>query len=66
MVFLRQFLMFLILVFPYRPMLADLQAAKVDTSRFYLKHDFDVLKYKLEIDLFNCYSAPYSKLFRVC
>jgi aminopeptidase N len=27
------------------------------------KHSFDVIKYTLDIDLYNCYSAPYPKSF---
>ena len=35
----------------------------IDTGHYYTKHSFDVLKYKLTIDLFNCYQTPYPKSF---
>jgi aminopeptidase N len=34
-----------------------------DTSHFNTLHSFDVLKYRLEINLFQCFQTPYSKTF---
>lgn len=35
----------------------------VDTAHFYMKHSFDVLKYRLSADLYHCYQEPYSTSF---
>jgi aminopeptidase N len=35
----------------------------VDTAHFYMKHSYDVLKYRLFVDLYNCYSKPFSPAF---
>ncbi|MCX6266950.1 MAG: M1 family aminopeptidase [Bacteroidetes bacterium] len=34
-----------------------------DTAHFYTKHSYDVLKYKLDINLYQCYQSPYPKAF---
>jgi aminopeptidase N len=34
-----------------------------DTADFYTKHSYDVLKYRLGIDLFPCYQTPFPKTF---
>ncbi len=34
-----------------------------DTAHFYTVHSFDVLKYKLEIDLFPCFKTPFPTSF---
>lgn len=34
-----------------------------DTAHFYTKHSFDVLKYKLDINLYPCFKTPFSKAF---
>ncbi len=34
-----------------------------DTAHFYMKHSFDVLNYKLNLDIFNCFYTPYPKTF---
>ena len=35
----------------------------VDTAHYYMKHSFDVLNYKLDLDLYNCYNSPPTKEF---
>jgi aminopeptidase N len=35
----------------------------VDTAHFYTKHSFDVLKYKLDINLNPCFKSPFPKTF---
>ena len=42
-----------------------LNAAPVpsDTAHWYMQHSYDVLNYKLNLDVFNCYTAPYPKSF---
>lgn len=34
-----------------------------DTSRYQARHSFDVLKYSLDINLFQCFQTPFSKTF---
>jgi aminopeptidase N len=34
-----------------------------DTAHFYTKHSFDVLKYNLDIGLYQCYFTPFTKAF---
>jgi aminopeptidase N len=34
-----------------------------DTAHYYTKHSFDVLKYRLDVDLYANYKAPYPKTF---
>ncbi|MDP1621649.1 MAG: M1 family aminopeptidase [Bacteroidales bacterium] len=34
-----------------------------DPSRFITRHSFDVLKYKLEVNLYACYQSPFPKSF---
>jgi len=34
-----------------------------DTTHFHIKHSFDVLKYKLSVNLYHCYQDPYSTVF---
>ncbi|MEI7723545.1 MAG: M1 family aminopeptidase [Bacteroidota bacterium] len=34
-----------------------------DTTHFYTSHSFDVLKYKLDITLYQCYQTPFPKTF---
>ena len=34
-----------------------------DTAHFYTRHSYDVLKYRLDIDLYQCYLNPYPKSF---
>ena len=34
-----------------------------DTSHFYTKHSYDVLKYKLDIGLYQCFMNPYPRTF---
>ncbi|MGA3014604.1 MAG: M1 family aminopeptidase [Bacteroidales bacterium] len=36
---------------------------QIDTAHFYMFHSYDVLKYRLNLDLYNCYQAPYSSGF---
>jgi aminopeptidase N len=38
-------------------------SSPADTAHFYTKHSFDVLKYKLDINLFQCYKTPFPKTF---
>ena len=35
----------------------------IDTAHFYMDHSYDVLKYRLNLDLYNCYQTPYSSRF---
>ncbi len=35
----------------------------VDTAHFYMKHSYDVLKYRLNVDLYHCYPNPFSTAF---
>ena len=34
-----------------------------DTAHWYMKHSYDVLNYKLNLDIYNTYFSPYSKAF---
>ena len=34
-----------------------------DTAHFYTKHSFDVLKYKLDIGIYQCFFSPFPKTF---
>jgi len=34
-----------------------------DTAHYYTKHSFDVLKYRLEVNLFQCYQSPFPRSF---
>lgn len=34
-----------------------------DTAHFYMKHSYDVLKYSVDMDMYNCYLSPYPKTF---
>ncbi|MCX6305566.1 MAG: M1 family aminopeptidase [Bacteroidetes bacterium] len=34
-----------------------------DTAHFYTLHSYDVLKYRLEINLYQCFQTPYPKTF---
>jgi aminopeptidase N len=36
---------------------------QIDTAHFYMYHSFDVLKYRLNLDLYHCYQTPYSSGF---
>lgn len=38
-------------------------AVPSDTAHWYMKHSYDVLKYKLDFDLYHCYASPYPKSF---
>ena len=35
----------------------------VDTAHFYMNHSYDVLKYRLYVDLYHCYPNPFSTAF---
>ncbi|TRZ74760.1 MAG: hypothetical protein D4R97_03715, partial [Bacteroidetes bacterium] len=35
----------------------------VDTAHYYMKHSYDVSKYRLFVDLYNCYPNPFSTAF---
>jgi aminopeptidase N len=35
----------------------------VDTTHYYMKHSYDVLKYRLSVDLYHCYFKPFSAGF---
>jgi len=35
----------------------------MNTVHFYMKHSYDVLKYCLSVDLYHCYSDPFSTAF---
>ncbi len=35
-----------------------------DTAHYYTKHSFDVLKYKLDINLYQCFKTPFPKTFQ--
>lgn len=61
--FLRFLLPGIILIFLIQPLLAEKAKSQSDTAHFYMKHNFDVLKYILDIDLYNCYLAPYPRSF---
>ncbi|MFZ4522918.1 MAG: M1 family aminopeptidase [Bacteroidales bacterium] len=34
-----------------------------DTAHFYTRHSYDVLKYKLEVNLYQCFRTPFPKTF---
>ncbi len=34
-----------------------------DTAHFYMKHSYDVLSYKLDLNLYSCYTFPYPDSF---
>lgn len=38
-------------------------ATTIDTSRFYTRHSYDVLKYRMEVNLHQCFTAPYPRSF---
>jgi aminopeptidase N len=38
-------------------------AGKVDTAHFYTKHSYDILKYSLDLDLYNCFRPTQVKTF---
>ena len=40
------------------------QSLPADTAHFYTRHSFDVLKYKLNIGLYQCYMNPYPRSFQ--
>jgi len=42
---------------------SSIRLTTTDTAHFYMKHSYDVLKYNLFIDLYNCYQSPYSTYF---
>jgi aminopeptidase N len=35
----------------------------LDTAHYYMKHSYDVLKYSLFVDLYHCYTNPFSTAF---
>jgi aminopeptidase N len=35
-----------------------------DTSHYYMKHSYDVLKYTLNMDLYHCYQLPFPRTFK--
>lgn len=37
--------------------------SQLDTAHYYMKHSYDVLKYKLNLDIYNCYATPYPRNF---
>ncbi len=59
---LRTFLfLFVLVVFPAE--MPVVRAGTVDTSRYYTRHSYDVLKYKLEADFYSCFQSPYPRSF---
>jgi aminopeptidase N len=42
---------------------AALNALPSDTAHWYMKHSYDVLNYKLNFDVYPCYTAPFPKTF---
>lgn len=42
-----------------------MQAAVIatDTAHWYMQHSYDVLNYKLNLDVYNCYTTPYPRSF---
>jgi aminopeptidase N len=38
-------------------------SASVDTAHFYMEHSYDALKYKLDLDLYQCYTTPFPRSF---
>jgi len=42
---------------------AESSMKPLDTAHFYMKHSYDVLKYSLFVDLYQCYPKPYSTAF---
>jgi len=38
-------------------------AITTDTAHWYMEHSYDVLQYKLEVDLYDNYATPYPKTF---
>ncbi|MBE0647721.1 MAG: T9SS type A sorting domain-containing protein [Bacteroidales bacterium] len=42
---------------------ASTPAITTDTAHWYMEHSYDVLQYKLEVDLYDNYAAPYPKTF---
>lgn len=61
--FLRFLLPGIILLFLINPLLAEKIIPQSDTAHFYMRHNFDVLKYNLDMNLYNCYVAPYPRSF---
>jgi len=53
---------FLIWTFPVAYSSARM-AAPIDTAHYYMEHSFDVQKYLLNIDIYACYTAPYTRSF---
>ncbi|MCX6280286.1 MAG: M1 family metallopeptidase, partial [Bacteroidetes bacterium] len=42
---------------------ANLFLPPADTAHFYTKHSYDVLKYNLKVDLYQCFVLPYPRSF---
>ena len=42
---------------------ARMPATTVDTAHWYMEHSYDVLKYTLEVDLYDNFTTPYPKTF---
>ncbi|NQV02888.1 MAG: hypothetical protein HQ542_09595, partial [Bacteroidia bacterium] len=38
-------------------------AISTDTAHWYMEHSYDVLQYKLEVDLYENYATPFPKTF---
>lgn len=59
-------LFILVFFFSSHTLLAESHSGRnevIDTAHFYMKHSYDVLRYQLNLDLFNCYSTPPSRSF---
>jgi aminopeptidase N len=42
---------------------SSLPVMPADTAHYYTKHSYDVLKYKLDVNLYQCYQTPFPKTF---
>ncbi|MCX6250771.1 MAG: M1 family metallopeptidase [Bacteroidetes bacterium] len=61
--FYRGYLFYALLIFFGSAFNSLAGSISIDTSHFYMRHSFDVLKYKLNIDLYDCYTSPYHKAY---
>ena len=59
----RLFVLFIFLSAAFTGNASPLIMKPADTAHFYTKHSFDVLKYKLDVNLYQCFQTPYPRTF---
>jgi len=60
---LKSFFTGVFFIFIMQQSVAENSGTRVDTARFYMEHSYDVQKYTMNIDLYSCYSSPYTRSF---